>query len=186
MVAPTQKLLFKAAVEGTFIIGLKCHQRPKVVQRLRDEAHIDLTDVLPAYPMDDFLTAVRIAQDELLGGRQGPEAEKELGGNSFRGWAQTFIGRALTAVTRMLGPDRTMPRMANNMKGGVNFMDIVSEKLSPGHYRMTVSEVGGLPHFYAGLFEAGLSDSGARDVKVTVEHFDGHQTVYDVRWSVPT
>ena len=182
MPAPLEPLLFASAIEGTFVIGLKVHQLPELRQRLRDEARIDLQAIAPAYPIDDFLRGVRLVQAELLPHLPGVEGERELGAISFRGWKNTFMGRALTAITRLLGPERTMPRMTSNMRGGVNFMDITSEKLAPGRYRMTVSEVGGLPHFYAGLFEEGLRDTRAPNVRVTVRSFDGHQAIYDVTW----
>jgi uncharacterized protein (TIGR02265 family) len=93
-----------------------------------------------------------------------------------------MIGRAIVQITRLLGPERSLPRMTHNMKATMNFMEFTARKLGPGHHELETDEIGELPYFYQGMFSEGLTATGPADLKVEVVSTDGHHVLYRITW----
>ncbi len=179
----TERLYYAVAVEGTFKRGIGDRLTDAHREALRDEYGIDPDDTRPGYPVEVMNRAFIYVQRELFPELPEVEAEDLLGVLSFRGFAATLIGKAIVQMMRLAGPERTMPRMANNLKAGTNFMHIVSRKRAPGDFELDVSDVGGVPHFYRGMFGEGLRLTGAKNLQVQLGSVKGRGAVYRVTWT---
>lgn len=178
-----QRVYYAVAIESTFKHGPG--ERLNDAQRavLRDEYGINPFNTMPIYPVEVMEKAMRYLQRELFPSMPLDESEALLGVLSFRGFAQTLIGKAIMQMMRLIGPERTMPRMSKNLSAGTNFMEISSHKRGAGDFELHVSDVGGLPHFYKGMFAEGLAYTRAKDLKVDVASYDGRGATYRITWS---
>lgn len=179
----TGRLYYAVAVEGTFKLGVGALLSEAQRTTLREELGIDPYDTKSGYPVEVMHRGFEFLQRELFPD-MAPEASEELlGVLSFRGFAETLVGKAIVQMMRLIGPERTMPRMAKNLKAGTNFMDIRSRKLGPGRFELDVSDVGGMPHFYRGMFHEGLQLTLAKDLKVELVKLVGRGATYRITWS---
>lgn len=178
----TQRVYYAVAVEGTFKLGVGDRLTDAQRETLRDEYGIDPFDTKPSYSVEVMHKGFEYLQRELFPQMTPEESEDLLGVLSFRGFAQTLVGKAIVQMMRLIGPERTMPRMSKNLKAGTNFMDIKSRKLAPGHFELDVSDVGGMPHFYRGMFGEGLMLTRAKDLKVELASISVRGATYRITW----
>lgn len=178
-----QRLYSAVAVEGTFKLGVGDRLSDAQRETLREEYGIDPFDTVPYYPVEVMHRGFEYLQRELFPELPAQESEDLLGALSFRGFAQTLIGKAIVQMMRLIGAERTMPRMSKNLQAGTNFMDIVSRKLGPGDFELEVSDVGGIPYFYRGMFTEGLGCTRAKDLAVTIARLHGRGATYRITWT---
>ncbi|MGV3621243.1 MAG: DUF2378 family protein [Archangium sp.] len=178
----TQRLYYAVAIEGTFKLGPGARLTEAQRVTLRDEYGIDPFNTLPAYPVEQMQKGIGFLQRELFADMPLEKSEDLLGALSFRGFAQTLIGKAIVQMMRLIGPERTMPRMSKNLKAGTTFMEITSRKLAPGRFELQVSDVGGLPNFYRGMFAEGLTLTRAKNLAVSIASVHGRGATYRITW----
>ena len=82
---------------------------------------------------------------------------------------------------RVVGPRRTLERMAQNFRTANNYTQAELAHLAPGHSQLRLSRVH-YHDFYRGLLEAGLEASGAQSAQVALAGREGDWAVFDVRW----
>ena len=177
----TEKLYFESAFHSTFQVALKDKLTPAFRARLKQELDLDLDKLRPAYPYSTLVSAIRLTQAELFPALPSNESEAHLGALAFRGFASTMIGRAIVQITKLMGPERSLPRMTHNMKSSMNFMEFTARKLGPGQHELETNEIGELPWFYQGMFSEGLAATAA-DLRVEVVSTDGHHVLYRFTW----
>jgi uncharacterized protein (TIGR02265 family) len=66
-------------------------------------------------------------------------------------------------MTKLIGPERTLKRLTIQFKSGMNCFEVKEKKIAAGHYEVWFKDTGGLPHFYAGMTEIGISLAGGKD-----------------------
>lgn len=174
---------YAVAIESTFKHGPGTRLNDAQRKVLRDEYGINAFNTMPVYSIEVMEKALRYLQRELFPEMPSDESEALLGTLSFRGFAETLIGKAIMQMMRLIGPERTMPRMSKNLAAGTSFMEITPHKLGPGDFELRVSDVGGIPHFYKGMFNEGLAFTRAKDLKVEVATYDGRAATYRITWT---
>lgn len=178
-----QRVYYAVAIESTFKHGpgLKLTDAQRAV--LRDEYGINPFNTMPVYSVEVMDRALAYLQRELFPEMRKEQSEELLGALSFRGFTETLIGKAIMQMMRLIGPERTMPRMSKNLAAGTSFMVITSKKLAPGDFELHVSDVAGIPHFYKGMFAEGLAYTRAKNLKVEIASTSGASATYRITWN---
>ncbi len=180
-----ERLHFAQVVEGLWVRALAGRIGPELNRELI-AAGLDLTrPLLPAYPAEKISQWVRLTSRSLYPHLDETEAQRRLGGDFFRGFTQTLIGKALVAMMKVIGTRRSLERMQRNFRTGTNFIDTRFTSLGKGRAELWMNDVDGLPAYYAGIVEEGGRATGARDMKTTWEHHADGGCTYQVTWSEP-
>lgn len=182
--AVEEKLVFEHAVAAMFQRALGDRITPELRDRLR-LAGIDLErPLLPAYRLDTWMTCLALAAEVVFPGMPAEDGLRKLGERMVEAYAETAIGRALFALSRVLGPRRTLDRASQSFRSANNYSETRISEAGPGTYDLWMNEVGPHPTFTAGLIAAGMRHSGARELRVDVQSFDGHACTYRVQWKL--
>ncbi|KFE67693.1 DUF2378 family protein [Hyalangium minutum] len=175
-------LVYEQTIEALFVRALGARLSPECRVRLR-EAGLDVSQKLkPAYSFDSWMKFIRIAAEELHPGLPLPEATFKLGEAYVDGFRETMLGRAVMSLLRVLGPRRTVLRATQNFRAGNNYTETRVAELAPGRFEVWMNEVGPYPEFTAGIIQAGVRMSGAKELRVEMFDYDGHACTYRITW----
>lgn len=130
---------------------------------------VDMRRPNPAYPYETWVKSLELAMAVLYPGASEDEGSYRIGRAMLESYGYTLVGRALLAMLRALGPRRSLERMERNLRTTNNYSQLKVIMTSYNTYEITVNHVR-FKHYYRGLFEFGLQNGGARDVKVTIHH----------------
>jgi len=142
--------VFPAAIEG---LGEKV--TPQLLAQL-EERGVDLAKLPPAMPVEIWATHM-----DFIRSRVFPQLEREEGlrfiGRSFiEGWKRTLVGSAVSALLKLVGPARTLPRLTRTFRTSDNFSAADTTLLSPKSARIVINDVNGMPTMWRGTIEGGL------------------------------
>jgi uncharacterized protein (TIGR02265 family) len=128
--------------------------------------------LMPAYPLALWVQMVELAAE--IHAPQAPfeQAVEQLGRRFVNGYAQTLVGKALFTMMRILGPRRTLERMAKNFSTGANYAKTSLQETSVGVFELSLNRVT-WPPWYCGMISAGLEAAGAKKVSVEVLEHQG-------------
>ena len=175
-------VMFSSAVEGLLLaLG---DQLDEATRARFKAAGVDLDRKLsPEYPVETWIALVEIACARVAPGVPINDACLRLGRMFFEGYRATFVGRALTTVARILGPQRTLEKMAGSIRTANNFSQVRLTRRAPGDYELWCQPVT-WPGWYQGMFAAALESSGGKHVQVTVLKTDPDRSAtFGVSWS---
>lgn len=176
-----EPLVFPQSFEG-LIRALGDQLDERCVGRLKQVGIDTQGKLAPAYPLEVWLGALKVAADTLAPQLPLEEGAAVVGRRFVEGFSGTLIGGALLTTVRLLGPERMLTRMTRNLRTGTNYLEATLQPLGPGRYALTCRPVV-VAGFYVGLFLAGLEASGARHPSVQVVRREGEEAVYDIAWS---
>ncbi|WP_224365876.1 DUF2378 family protein [Hyalangium versicolor] len=175
-------LVFEQTIEALFVRALGGRLTPECRARLR-EAGLDVDQkIKPAYSFQSWMKFIRIAAEELFPGEPLPRSTFKLGELYVDGFRQTMLGRAVMGLLRVLGPRRTISRATQNFRAGNNYTETRITELGPTQFDVWMNEVGDVPEFTAGIIQAGVAMSGARELRVESHGYDGHACTYRITW----
>jgi uncharacterized protein (TIGR02265 family) len=136
-----EPVVFAQSVESLFLHGLKGRLPPATLEAVKAEG-IDLSrPLLPAYPLAVWERALSHAGAGAFPGLSPERARFELGRHMLAGYDATVLGKAVVAMGRLVGPRRTLERMARNTRTANNYVDLTVEPLSDGRMRLTWTPV---------------------------------------------
>lgn len=140
--------------------------------KARFRAHgVDLDrPLLPAYPLATWIRSLEVACELIAPGQSREVQTHLLGRRIVLSFAETTVGKATFALLRIIGPHRGLERMRRSLRMSNNYSETTLER-GPDGYELWCNLVS-FPHYYRGLFEAGLESVGARDVEVKVLSHD--------------
>jgi uncharacterized protein (TIGR02265 family) len=176
-----EPLVFQQSFEG-LIRALGDRLDERCAGRLRQVGVDTQGSLAPAYPLDVWVGALRVAAETLAPEVSLEQASAVVGRRFVEGFGATLIGSALLTTVRLLGPERMLARMTRNLRTGTNYLEAWLEQQGPGRYTLTCRPVV-IAGFYVGLFTAGLEVSGARRPSVQIVRQQGEEAVYDIAWS---
>jgi len=175
-------LVFEQTIEALFVRALGGRLTPECRARLF-QAGLDVNQkIKPAYSFDSWMTFIRIAAEELYPGEPLPSSTFKLGEAYVEGFRETMLGRAVLSLLRVLGPRRTIARATQNFRAGNNYTETRITELGPSQFDVWMNEVGPFPEFTAGIIQAGVRMSGAKDLRVEPMGYDGHACTYRITW----
>lgn len=169
-------------MEGLFVRGLHARLSPTARARLK-AAGLDLdAKLLPAYPFEVWMECLRITAEEVFPGRSMDEAMFKIGEAFIEGYKETFLGRAVLSMIRVLGPRRTIYRATQNFRSGNNYTEAKITEVGTTQLDLWLNEVGAFPTFTAGIISAALAATGT-SAKVELSGYDGRACTYRCSWS---
>ncbi len=177
-----EQVVFEQTIEGLFVRGLNGRLTAQAKERLR-AAGLDLDrKLLPAYPFDTWMAVLRIAAEECFPRAPLDEALFKVGEALIEGYRETFLGRAVLGMVRVLGPRRTVLRATQNFRSGNNYTEAKVTDVSESCMELWMNEVGPYPTFTSGIICAALRATGV-EPKVALEGHDGHACTYRITWA---
>lgn len=137
--------------------------------------------LLPVYPVDAMRGALAVGARRLNPTLAPDQAFVALGRRYVDTYAETIVGRALLAAIRLIGPKRTLERLAKQFRTANNYSETKVTHFEPGHSELWCNEVAH-PHWYVGLVVGMMETAGATGVQVTLRSHDAAGAFFDVRW----
>lgn len=109
------------------------------------------------------------------------EALRLLGLHAIRGWSNTMLGSAASAMLRLVGPHRTLKRLDRAFQTTNNFSRATSEVVNEKEALVTINDVEGMPSYWQGILEAGL-ELLKLEGTVVLEKQDGPAGTFRLKW----
>lgn len=170
-------------VDGLFRYALARRMTPALRTRLA-AAGLDVeARASSAVRRDNFAAWLKLTVESLFSGVSEADAYRQLGRDLVRGYSMTLVGSAMIAVSRVIGPRRTLERMARSgasIAGGYRArLEVVDDNV----YTFWVSELDLPPTFMAGVLLETATLAGGRGVDAKPVKADAGGWLYDVRVS---
>lgn len=175
-----ERVNFQSVFEGLFLTAFRDELTPELRQQLRS-AGLDLNDLKAAYPHSVFLDSLKLAAAAWFPTEPVSTAYVKLGERNIEGFFQTFLGRPLLVLLKVLGPRRTLGRMRANFRSANNDVESKLVELSPTEFQLWMNEAGDIRYFIQGVVQRGVTMAGAPQLVMDVLSTDANGTVFRVR-----
>lgn len=181
---PAEKLFFATSIESMFHRGLGKDLSRAGRERLK-AAGLDLDARLrPSYPFQTVRAWMDIVRTDLYPGMPAARADELLGRQLVVGFQQTLIGKATLQVFRLLGPERMIRRLDENMRQLNNFTRAEMTLTGPGEATYWVNEPAISPGYLKGSLLQLLESLGYGDARAEERPPDARGGVLlAVRWA---
>lgn len=184
MTVPFEKRgVYAHTVEGFFLKGIKKQLTERLLNRVRDEAGIDLRGRLEVlYPMPSWERSVCIAAEEIHPNVERHVAFEALGAALTQGYFDTLVGQVIRPMVVLLGPARTMHRIEASVRSANNYTESSLIRHATNRYSVIVNEVGPLRDHLRGAVRRGLEVAGAQNLRCEVSSYDDERVILDISW----
>lgn len=142
---------------------------------------IDFDKLLPAYPVETWYAGVELAMSRFDPSLTPEQKQNHFGVRLVEVYGDTLVGKAMYAMMRIIGPERSIQRATRSFRTATNFLDTSYVVHGPRDWELTMNEVV-FPHRYPGFFEKALSVAGAKNVKVELTGLTDTHATYRSRW----
>lgn len=151
--------------------------------RERFRAHgVDLSGRLQvAYPYQTWLESLKVAAELLAPGAPIDEATYVVGRRILESYAETMIGKATFGVLRVIGTRRGFNQIRRSLRTTNNYSQTTFTEVAPGVFHLWCSHVS-FPHYYRGIFEAGMALTGEKDGTARLLSHDEAGATFEIRW----
>ncbi|MDP1917462.1 MAG: DUF2378 family protein [Myxococcales bacterium] len=184
MASPEEQLVFGPTLEGLFMRGLAGKLSPGLIQQLR-ALGLDLEKPLrPAYPRAVVNAAVTLTAKTLYPSVALDEAFYRVGQHVTSGLRATTLGAATLAIVRLVGPKRTLGRLARTFRSTNNYMNVTLRELTPTSWELDLEPSNDYPSYMQAVLEDMLNVAGAEQLKVEVAVHDKARALctYRISW----
>jgi uncharacterized protein (TIGR02265 family) len=173
-----ERLVFEVSFRSVFDWLAPEHQ--PAVEAEWKAIGVDQRKLLPAYPVASWWKAIEIVASKFEGSRR--DRLRKIGRGLAEGYGNTFIGKAVLPLARLIGPRRTLLRAGINFRAGNNFVEATIDLDEPFHIKIRVNDVSTISEMFAGSIEGMVTITGGSNPQVEFIE-QGSDTIYDVRWS---
>jgi len=174
-----ERVIFPAQVEG-LLRGLSPDVGPSLKGKLK-AAGLDVDAPFPpAWPAAHLGDWLNVASAEIYAELSREEAHRRIGQRFIEGWQRTMLGGALSQFLALLGPKRALERLTRAFRTGDNFSE-TSCQFPQERVALVTVKSQRLPHYIAGILEAGLALVKANG-RVAVEEDTDERMVFRVEW----
>lgn len=182
MNAPAERLFFNSFVEALIIRAYGPKLSPRLKERLR-ALELDLDRPLePGYRAELLVPWLGVLCEELHPEVSAEEAQQRLGRRFIAGWKETFIGRALVPLVKLLPAKRALGRMERNFRSTDNFSRITVVDRGPNTVDLEFADVCQSPSFFLGLLDEGATISSAKNPRSSLFRFEAPGAVFRCEW----
>ncbi|MBS2029529.1 MAG: DUF2378 family protein [Deltaproteobacteria bacterium] len=175
------RVAFEASVES-LLHGLRGSLTPALKARLL-AVGLDV-DKPPtgAVPATTWARWVDAAAAEIFSELPIDERHRRIGALALDGFKDTAIGKATMAILKLIGPRRSMHRLARNYRTVNNFCEPEVVELAPNQFRVTFRDAIGMPGYWAGTLQSAAEMIGAPEPKVSLVKHEPPVCVLEVIW----
>jgi uncharacterized protein (TIGR02265 family) len=142
----------------------------------------DAPELLPGYPYETWVQAMDLGSQLLLPNASQDARHEATGRRLIDSYGETLVGKALLTAMRVIGPRRSLERMARNLRTANNYTETKLTVAPDGAYHLWCSKVASVS-FYRGLLQRGLEVAGAKEVSVTSLTHDATGATFAITWS---
>jgi uncharacterized protein (TIGR02265 family) len=161
-----ERLVFSPSVEALLMRGVGHRMTPGLQEQLR-ELGIDLgKPLLPAYPTEVWERAVEVVARALHPDLSMAEAQWKLGESTVYGFEQTVLGKAMVALSKLIGPRRALLRFPTMSKSSNNYSSMSLRELAANDFEVVCEPFVGWSEYVQGCIRAVLDVTGAKDPRV--------------------
>lgn len=112
------------------------------------------------------------------------EARRRHGRAGMLAWSrETILGRVMTAAFPLMGMERVLRRMPQNLGGLTNFATRTVLREGPGHWWYCSSDDPTPPDWIAGVMDALAEFTGVRALSVQWAAPSSHERILELRWT---
>jgi uncharacterized protein (TIGR02265 family) len=185
MAVKEEQLVFGSTLEGLYQRGLKGKLPPTLVGQLADLGLDVSKPLLPAYPRALVHTAITLTAKTLFPTLSMSDAMYRVGQHVTSGLKATTMGSATLAVVRLIGPRRTMQRLARTFRSTNNYMDVTLRELTPSAFELDLAPSNEYPSYMQAVMEDMLTIAGATELRVAVVTHDkvNERCTYRISWT---
>jgi uncharacterized protein (TIGR02265 family) len=180
-----EHLVFGQILEALYLRGLKGKLTPEHLGALR-KLGLDLErPLLPAYPRttvhESLVTTARFLYPQL----PLSEAMYQIGKHVTPGQRSTFLGNAILTVVGLVGPHRSLDRLARTFRTTNNYMKVTLERAGDTTYLLILEPSNEYPSYMQAVIEDLLTVAGAKALKVEVLSHDRQteRCTYRIAWT---
>ncbi len=178
---PAEKIVFAVSFEAMFIRGLGGDLPPALQQALAG-LKVDLKNLQVGYPLAVWKDALSAARRVLYPDLADAQAYEQLGRLFIRSYFETFIGRALKPLLRVIGVARSLERMRQNFRSGNNFSDSTFEKTGERSCHLHFNNDLGHPSFVLGIIHEGIILAVDPSFQMTALESNAPEANYRCSW----
>lgn len=135
--------------------GLDRRATPTLRAQIKQEG-LDFDSLPDVMPIEDWVRHRRRIGALAFPEAEQPEAMRLLGLHFIRGWRNTAIGAATSAVLSLLGPVRTLTRLERAFRTTDCSIRTAVEFVGVHEALLTLDDVRGDPTYWIGVIEGGL------------------------------
>lgn len=143
-----EPVIFSQVVEALFKHAIRRDRFDESSRMRLRTIGIDLDQpFLVAYSVPTWFAAIHVCSEVLYPDLPSEQARYRLGRQLVDGYGQTTMGRAVFAMLRMLGWERSLTRISRGLQSGSNFLSARTRFLDEGAKLEMIFEV--MPEFHA-------------------------------------
>lgn len=178
----SEGVVFRHAVEALTERVLRQQQRltPEFTAELRAMG-VDV-DKPRDLPMDTWRKLLQLCAARLFPELTEPEGLTEVGRAVLDGFTQTLVGRGALMVGKMLGPQRSLQRLAEYWGSANNVYRVTTREVGPKHFEVRINVGGEMRWYNRGILLGALEKVGAKG-SVELHEQVGGGDLYIVTWS---
>ncbi|ATB32286.1 DUF2378 family protein [Melittangium boletus] len=138
----------------------------------------------PAYPVAVYSRVLEFITGQLWPELPREEASFALGRAFMAAYRQTLMGKAVFAMTRVIGPHRSLERMSRNFRSANNYTETRLHPVGPSRYELWFNHAPNTGFFRGLLTEALEKTGGTQELSVTLmSREEGGEATFLVTWS---
>ena len=138
--------------------------------------------LLAAYPLEIYTAVIDYITRKRWPELSQEDAGHELGRAFMLAYRQTLMGKAVYALTKLLGPHRTLERITRNFRTANNFTETQLERVAPATYVLRFSHVTRVGYL-RGLLTEALEGAGARGLVVNLLSLVEDKATFRITWT---
>lgn len=137
----------------------------------------------PAYSVEAWAQALSLSARHLYAQDALPEAYRKMGRSTVVGFGETFIGKALFPLLRLIGPVRALDRAARSYASTNNYTKVVLTQIAPSCFDLQLNEKHTLPEYDMGVVEEMLTQLHVASPRVTLKTQDSEGFTMRLEWT---
>ena len=176
-----EALVWRHTVEGLIRVGVARGDGTPWKARMKAAGLDPDAPLATAYPRDRWRDFIFTSAEVLFEGTEEQRFE-QLGSAFIEEYAQTFLGRAVAAVVKLIGPRRALERMTKSLRSGNSYSDTRTTFLGPTSAEFWLIDTFGAPHYIVGALGAVLRITSARNIVIKPIKVEGVACTFAITW----
>ena len=177
------RVVFGSGFDALFSKDFRNRVTPQLEQELATQGVRLDRPFNPAYPVEVWASVLSLSAKHLYAHDSLPEAYRKMGRSTVVGFGETFIGKALFPLLRLIGPVRALDRAARSYASTNNYTKVVLTQITPSCFDFYLNEKHTLPEYDMGVVEEMLTHLHVPSPRVTLKTQDTEGFTMRLEWT---
>ncbi|MBL8910118.1 MAG: DUF2378 family protein [Archangium sp.] len=176
-----EALVWRHTIEGLIRVGVARGDGTPWKSRMKEVGLNVDAPLATAYPRDQWKQFIATSAEVLF---QGTEEERleQVGKAFIEEYAETFLGRAVASVLKLIGPRRALERMTKSLRSGNSYSDTRATFTGATSAEFWLNDTLGFPTYIVGALGAVMRITSAKNVVVKPIKIEGVACTFIVTW----